>query len=88
MQIYLKKDMPQNFCIYIFYFVTGGCKKLGFGAQKKWKNSCEFGDHEKVKEARGLQKVIVFGRRNQEKLRLCKNCWTANNLCIKNSLLL
>ena len=28
-QIYLKKD---TVCIYFFYFVTGGCEKLIFGA--------------------------------------------------------
>ena len=32
MQIYLKRDMLQTVCIYFFYFVTGGCKKLVFGA--------------------------------------------------------
>ena len=29
-QIYLKKDMSQTACIYLFYFVTGDCEKLIF----------------------------------------------------------
>ena len=45
-------------CIYFFY----------------WKSSSEFADHEKENETRGLQKVIGVRGRDQEKVRLYKNC--------------
>ena len=68
MQIYLKKDISQTVRIYFFYFVTESCEKLTFGA-----GDVKVGDHEKVNEARGLQNVIGVRRRDQEKVRLCKN---------------
>ena len=83
-QIYLKKDTDW---IYFFYFVTGGCEKLIFGAGGKKSNS-EFGDWEKKNEAQGLQKVIGVRRRDQEKVSLYNNCWTTNNLCVKNHFML
>ena len=69
-------------CIYFFYFATGGCEKTNF-----WCSGGEkVGGYEKTNEARGLQKVIGVKRRHEEKVRLYKNCWTANNLCIKKTL--
>ena len=68
MQIYLKRDMLQTVCIYFFYFVTGGCKKLVL-VQGPWKSNSEFGNHEKVNEAWGLQKVIGDWRQDQTKVR-------------------
>ena len=81
-QIYLRKDKSQPVCIYFFYFVTGGCEKLIFGAEgdEKVRN------HEKGNKARGLQKIIGVRCWDQEKVRLCNNCLTANNLCIKKTL--
>ena len=32
-QIYLKKDRSETVCINFFYFVTGGCETLIFGAE-------------------------------------------------------
>ena len=46
-QIYLKKDKSQPVCIYFFYFVTGGCEKLIFGAGVDEKVR----DHEKGNKA-------------------------------------
>ena len=62
-QIYLKKETVWT---YFFYFVTGGCEKLN--------NNSVCGDHEKVNETRGLQKVIGVRRQGQEKVGLYKNC--------------
>ena len=81
-QIYLKKDKSQPVCIYFFYFVTGGCEKLIFGAGVDEKVR----DHEKGNKARGLQKIIGVRRWDQEKVRLYNNCLIANNLCIKKAL--
>ena len=65
--------MSQTVYIYFFYFVTRGCERLTFGEGGVKKYS-EFGDHEKVNEARGLQKVIGVRRQDQEKVRRYKNC--------------
>ena len=65
--------MSQTVCIYFSYFVTGGCEKLIL-VQGSWKSNFEFGDHEKVNEGQGLQKVIGVGQRDRQKVRLYKNC--------------
>ena len=74
--------MSQSAYIYFFFFVTGDCEKLIFGARGHEKVR----DHEEANKAPGLQKVIGVRGWDQEKARLYKNCLTANNLCIKKAL--
>ena len=83
MQIYLKKDVTN--CLYLlFLFCYRRLWKTNFWCRGHGKVR----DHEKENKARGLQKVIGVRRWDQEKVRLYKNCLTANNLCVKKALYL
>ena len=73
-RIYLEKDMSQTIYELTFSILLQGAVKSLFLVQGR----------EKVNEAWGLQKVIGVWHRDEEKVRLYKNCWIANNLCMKN----
>ena len=77
-KIYLKKDISQTACIYLFFFVTRDCEKIIFvtGDMKKkfLKNFGKtFSENEKLNETRNLQKFIGVRGWDPQKVKLKKH---------------
>ena len=87
-QIYLKKKHVTN-CVYLlFLFCYRGLWKTNFCCRGHEKVILSLGTMKQINEAQDLPKVIGVGGLDQEKVRLYKNCCTANNFCIKSHFML